>query len=537
MTIGIYCRVSSQSQKDNESLGLQERLGKEFCEKNKFKYIVYSDVVSGTKKGEDRPEFGRLQNDLYSKKLDGIWIYDYDRMIRELGVGVLFRDLILETKCKLFVGQEEKKLDEDMDSLEFGIGTVFSDYWRRKLTRVMRSGKYEKWRRGEGFSRVGIGYTFDDEGKIVVDKDTAKIVKDVSKFFLNKRVKSYEEVLRRIRKKYGKVKGLSSSSRVRELLVNPKYLGEYILKDKFGEEFVFKYEPIIDQQTYDEVQKKVNYLVGLRKVNTKEEYLLKGKLRCGDCGERMWVKGGGESKNRKVYRYHFCGTGLQNKRLKMNESDNVNEICKSSERRFNTISKDVVESVVWESLEQILKNSKTIEKEYTKRFHKKQGLKKTQKGTLQHYEKKLVELEQKKVILLDTVVSDGKLDMDEYVLWKEKKYLPEVENLTKQINDLTREIAKGDVKEDIDSYLTLLKEDLDRTFSTERFRDKRKVIEQYVECVFVKRISKETNEYEIRIKLFFDDESNKKDEKVEYNKKKGINVYRVQNESLEVWRL
>lgn len=31
--------------------------------------------------------------------------------------------------------------------------------------------------------------------------------------------------------------------------------------------------------------------------------------------------------------------------------------------------------------------------------------------------------------------------------------------------------------------------------------------------------------------------SMKKDEKVEYNKKKGINVYRVQNEYLEVWGL
>ena len=30
-------------------------------------------------------------------------MWDWDRMIRDMGVGVAFRDLIEETKCRLFV--------------------------------------------------------------------------------------------------------------------------------------------------------------------------------------------------------------------------------------------------------------------------------------------------------------------------------------------------------------------------------------------------------------------------------------------------
>ena len=537
MTIGVYCRVSTQSQKDNESLGLQERLGREFCEKNNYQYIIYKDVISGTKKGEERPEFGRLQHDLYSKKVDGIWIYDYDRMIRELGVGVIFRDLILETKCKLFVGQEEKKLDEDMDSLEFGIGTVFSDYWRRKLTRVMRNGKYEKWRRGEGLNKVGIGYKLDELGKVVPDKDTEMIVRDVHKFFNYKTVKSYEEVLRRIRKKYGKVKGLGSSSRVRELLINTKYLGEYILTDKYGEEFKFEFEPIIDQETFNRSQEKVKYIVGLRRSYMKEEYLLKGKLICGDCGERLWVKGGGNDKNGKPYRYHFCPSLKVKERSERNLSKRKFKLCESVNKKSNLISKDILESVVWDSLHEILKNSKSLEREYTKRFKEKQGVKDRDKGTLKHYEKKLVDLEQRKVVMLDNF-SNGMFDIDEYKLWKDEKYLPEVKNLTKQINDLKREISKTDTKEDIDSYLTLLREDLKKTFSNDRFRSRRRVIEQYVKYVSVKRVTDSTSEFEIRIKLFFEEDNQESDDNmVDYSKRDGIKVYELKNESLEIWGL
>ena len=61
---------------------------------------------------------------LYNGELNGIWLYDWDRMIRELGVGVLFRDLIISTKCKLFVGNSEKDILSDSGSLEFGIGSV-----------------------------------------------------------------------------------------------------------------------------------------------------------------------------------------------------------------------------------------------------------------------------------------------------------------------------------------------------------------------------------------------------------------------------
>ena len=110
MVVGIYCRVSSKKQEDNESLGAQKNRGIRFCKSNGYDYKVYEEVVSGTVIGNKRDAFSELESDLYNKKVDGIWLYDWDRMMREEMVGLVFRDLIIETKCKLFVGGVEKDL-------------------------------------------------------------------------------------------------------------------------------------------------------------------------------------------------------------------------------------------------------------------------------------------------------------------------------------------------------------------------------------------------------------------------------------------
>ena len=158
LIIGIYCRVSSESQSENTSINKQRELGIRFCENEGYEYEVFSEVISGKVIGSERDEFKRLEDKLYSGELNGIWIYDWDRMIRELGVGVLFRDLIESVGCKLFVGNSEKDLSSDSGSLEFGIGSVFSDYWRRKISREMKGGMRKRLENDEVFMGVvGVG--------------------------------------------------------------------------------------------------------------------------------------------------------------------------------------------------------------------------------------------------------------------------------------------------------------------------------------------------------------------------------------------
>ena len=51
MKIGIYCRVSTDKQKDNTSIDEQKRLGIEFCSRKGFDFEVYSEQISGAVRG------------------------------------------------------------------------------------------------------------------------------------------------------------------------------------------------------------------------------------------------------------------------------------------------------------------------------------------------------------------------------------------------------------------------------------------------------------------------------------------------------
>ena len=535
MKVGIYIRVSSLSQKENESLDVQRNKGIKFCEYNGYEYEVFEDVVSGTKLGKDRKSFSELESEVWNGNIGGIWIYDWDRGMREMGVGIVMRDFIVESGIKFWVNGVEKDLGSDEGSLEFGIGNVFSDYWRRKIVRVMNNGKYEKWKRGEGFNgRVGLGYKRKN-GKVVIDKEKSKIVVDVFKIFLRKDVNSFEEVLRRIRKKYGKVYGLGSSSRVREMLVDEKYLGVYKLKDKSGDEYEFDFGRIIEDEVWDKVKEKFNYVVSLRKGNSRNDYLLKGKVFCEDCSNRMWIRGGGDS-NGSVYRYYFCKEGFLIERRKRNFGDYESiDVCESNIKGNNKLSSVKLENVVWDGLFIVLNNSDKIKEEYKSRYRKDLGLKEDNVGKVKYYESELDKWNDRKNKYLNLLLDDD-FDKNDFDEWKDNEYEVNVLKIKKKIKGLKKEIERYESVDNIDGYIELMKSDLSRRYNNKRFEFRRKIIEKYVDKVYVKRKDDNYGKvFEIRIKLNFDDDSIN-DKRIEIDNK-NFNVYISKNKDVEVWRL
>ena len=65
-----------------------------------------------------------------------------------------------------------------------------------------------------------------------------------------------------------------------------------------------------------------------------ENYLLKGKVVCGDCGSNMWIKGGGKvDKEGNVYRYYYCNDRERKKKYDKKFDKEVIEFNK----RFNLL--------------------------------------------------------------------------------------------------------------------------------------------------------------------------------------------------------
>lgn len=551
MKVGIYCRVSTENQKgkDKVSLDRQERLGVEYCEKNKYDYEVYSEVVSGASKTIDREEFFKLESKLFSKEINAIWFYDWDRMIRDFEIGFYFKKLVEDTQCKVFVLDREYNIFDDADNLEYGIRVIFSDYERRKIRNRMIGGKVEKWREGKGFSgQVGIGYTRKD-GYVVIDDKESKIIKDVYKYFLRKDVKKYTQVLERVRKKYGdengKIKGISHTGRVRDILSDKKYLGVYTITDQNGVDWDFNFGRIIEDEVFEEVQKKMQYVTSLRRGNAKYEYLLKGKVRCSDCGGSMVVRGGGTPKDKGgrgkgYYKYYFCSKGSKAKydyihnsldeKLKYTKDEIREKVCISVDTAFNNIGVDKLETIIWKGLKYILTQSDYIKSEYKTRFDKNLGLKEDNKGRLVVYKERLRTLERDREKVLDDYVT-GKLDVDDYNMWKKNHYEAKKKEINKRIVDLENEMLNTNDIEKFDDFVDVMLKDLDNRFKNKRFSHRRRLISQYVDYIDVRRKDANSKKYSVYIRLLFEDKVLKDNELIV--NENGIDLFFIKNSKYE----
>ena len=55
--------------------------------------MIFSEVVSGKMIGSNREMFSKLETKLFGE-IGGIWLYDWDRMVRDVEVMLYFRSLL-----------------------------------------------------------------------------------------------------------------------------------------------------------------------------------------------------------------------------------------------------------------------------------------------------------------------------------------------------------------------------------------------------------------------------------------------------------
>lgn len=499
--VGVYCRISTSNQSKNTSLNNQRILGEEFCKKNNYDYEIFEDKESGNK--YDRKNFLSLEEKVKSGDIKGIWVYDNDRLSRSIEVGEKISKLITNNNCRLFINFEEVRLEESGDRFNYNIRSVMSDYERMRIKERMDNGKNRLIKDGGKLGNVGLGYKRVNK-KIIVDIEESKIVKDIFNLYLHKSVKSYGDTFRRLELKYKeKIKGKLSSSSVGRILNDRKYLGIYkgFLE---GVEYEINIGRIISDEVFEKVRKKVIYCKGLRKSNVVGEYLLKGKVKCNNCNENMWILGGNDGVNEKRYRYYYCGRDKKNERL-INKGESVLNKCISSENLHNKINKDKLENVVWMVLFEVLNNSEEVKKEYYNRWKNDKGSKDRYSANLRHLNDKLKTYKDKLIISTKKNI-EGLIDDEVY---KEIKleYENDIREINIQIDELNVEKDKSENTESINGYLDLMKSDLLRDSKIERFKDKRRIIEKYIDSIKVSYVKKSNNykEYDIVLNMYLND--------------------------------
>ncbi len=123
--VALFLRVSSSGQTtDNQEVELLE-----LCERRGWKIVeTYKEVVSGTKKNEDREELSRMLGDLKKRPYTKVVVYDLSRLGRSVSEVVKTLSLFDDYNISLFSWKQNLDTDDGgMSKLFFYFVSIFSE--------------------------------------------------------------------------------------------------------------------------------------------------------------------------------------------------------------------------------------------------------------------------------------------------------------------------------------------------------------------------------------------------------------------------
>ena len=327
-----YTRLSYTNEKENESNSIsnQKALIREFVKKHSDIEIVSEKVDDGyTGVLFDRPAFQQMMEDIRAEKVNCIVVKDLSRFGRDyIQTGKYLRQILPSLGVRFIaINDNIDTLKENCIGLDVSLKTIINDAYSQDISKKIRSVLEQKRKEGlyvAAFTPYGYQKSEENKNQLVIDEQTAPIIKDIFKMKLDGMsaakiadVLNEKAILSPIMYKkqngYAYAKGgyaatenaKWSAKAVLRILKNEIYTGtmvqgkkttyNYKLKNiiqKPKEEWIYvenTHEAIISKQEFDLVQGIL--LLDTKTAPHKESvYLFSGLLICADCGNRMTRK-------------------------------------------------------------------------------------------------------------------------------------------------------------------------------------------------------------------------------------------------------
>jgi site-specific DNA recombinase len=298
-----YVRISTKDQ-SQYSIDYQQRLIKEYCDRNGLTLVnVFTDDGESSYTF-DRPDFKALEAFIKaSKNVEYLIIFDHDRFSRNLAEA-LIKIKELHDKFKIKVLATSDNFDTDFSDPSTFLLRAFkymmAENELHRIRQRTKTGLTQAALQGRHVNKAPYGYlnARDENGKPILKQDDEKafIVRAIFKEYL---AGSEIEQVRSIVKNYGyDQKGRSTIQRI---LANPVYAGFVKMP---GTKKISKgiHAAIISEHDYWLVQERLNkkHIV----TQNSDEVYLRGALRCF-CG-RLVTAGNSKGKLGKYYWYYLC---------------------------------------------------------------------------------------------------------------------------------------------------------------------------------------------------------------------------------------
>lgn len=389
--VAAYCRVSNDKLED--SLEVQKAyFEKKIRDNPKWSLVevYYDEGISGTTI-EQRPNFNRLLEDCRKKKVDFILVKELSRFTRNMRDALNIFDEL--ASLNIFVKFEADNLctqnSRDMDYLRRCAEQAEYEV-RRTSSRVIFSQTF-KVENGIEFGHGMLGYIpVNGKMQIVDNEEEVEIVKYIFTEYANG--KGSDTICKELKAKYPnfkpeytkgtKLRHTWSSAKIRRILKNEKYVGDFIFRKSYVSDTMThkqiindltkednkrhnhdkihlkkNHQAIIDRETWDKVQTRFadfnNNLPNAKKSRHSNRYWSSGKILCAKCSGHF-VSTNKKTKNG----YHQRWRCYTNSRYGKDECSSV------------SISANVLNAVMWQTINQINLNKERIKAEIEKEISK-----------------------------------------------------------------------------------------------------------------------------------------------------------------------
>lgn len=309
-TAAAYIRVSTDDQLEyspDSQLDLLREYAKThdllLPDENVFRE---AEGVSG-RKADRRPEFQRMiaMAKKRPRPFDVILVWKFSRFARNREDSIVYKSM-LRRQCGIDVVSISEPIGDDKLSILIeAMIEAMDEYYSINLAEEARRGMQKKFETGGIVSGAPYGYIVKN-GNYIVDPATAPIVSEIFDAFLSG--SGYREIAqslndRGIRTKYG---NMWENRTVEYVIRNPVYIGKLrwnpeknairSLDDPNIKIVNGNHDPIISQETFDKAQLRVYRLKQSHpyhaREKTKYEYMLRGLIKCSNCGRTLSATGG-----------------------------------------------------------------------------------------------------------------------------------------------------------------------------------------------------------------------------------------------------
>ncbi len=333
--LACYGRVSTSTQENEGTIETQLSAVKDFADKNN--YTIVKQYLDNGWSGDSliRPALDELRVDARKGLWEGVIIYDPDRLARRYSYQELVMDELREAGIEvIFVTTPAPKNEED--KILYGVKGLFAQYERTKIAERFRLGKLRKAKEGHIITTEGLyGYNFitrtaERQGYLEINEHEAEIVKNIFSWVGNEGL-TLRGVVRRLQEQSIKPRkskrGVWNTSTLSTILRNKTYIGEAhfgasyavvpvnpIKKDGYKkikktsrkirpeEEWItIPCQKIIERDLFNRAVQRLKTNFEQSSRNTKNEYLLAGKIWCM-CGKRR----AGEGPQHGKHLYYRC---------------------------------------------------------------------------------------------------------------------------------------------------------------------------------------------------------------------------------------